>query len=270
MSPDALQVCQSFMVVLKCRPGSAEAQAAWPIFLPELARLQRLGDLLVGAADQIPVAVGFDRAQEIVLQRDRVVGVLAGDGEIGFRIPVGVVDREVDLLVALPGELDHALDVVVGHQRAARELDLAAQRRVLFGVEAVVARAFAIDAGLQHGLEVLLVDLGAGDERRDLLLLLHLPVDIGLDIGMIGVDHDHLGRAARGAAGLDRAGGAVADLEEAHQAGRAAAAGQPFAFAAQAREVRAGAGAVFEQARLAHPEVHDAALVDEVVARRPG
>src|ERR1700709_1451842 len=32
MSPDDLQVCQSFMVVLKCRPGSAEAQAAWPIF----------------------------------------------------------------------------------------------------------------------------------------------------------------------------------------------------------------------------------------------
>ena len=64
---------------------------------------------------------------------------------------------------------------------------------------------------------------------------------------------------------LDRARGAVADLEEAHQAGRAAAAGKLFAFAAQAREVRAGAGAVFEQARLAHPEVHDAALVDEVV-----
>src|ERR1700712_806075 len=32
ISPDALQVCQSFMVVLKCSPGSAEAQAAWPIF----------------------------------------------------------------------------------------------------------------------------------------------------------------------------------------------------------------------------------------------
>src|SRR5690606_19987215 len=29
--PPAGQVCQSFMVVLKCRPGSAEAQAAWPI-----------------------------------------------------------------------------------------------------------------------------------------------------------------------------------------------------------------------------------------------
>src|SRR2546430_9716759 len=32
MAPEALQVCQSFMVVLKCRPGSALAQAAWPIF----------------------------------------------------------------------------------------------------------------------------------------------------------------------------------------------------------------------------------------------
>src|SRR3984885_1511129 len=32
MSPEALQVCQSFMVVLKCRPGSAEAQAAGPLF----------------------------------------------------------------------------------------------------------------------------------------------------------------------------------------------------------------------------------------------
>src|ERR1700752_4911221 len=32
MSPEALQVGRWFMVVLKCRPGSAEAQAAWPIF----------------------------------------------------------------------------------------------------------------------------------------------------------------------------------------------------------------------------------------------
>src|ERR1019366_6248525 len=32
ISPDALQVRQSFMVVLKCRPGSAGAQAAGAIF----------------------------------------------------------------------------------------------------------------------------------------------------------------------------------------------------------------------------------------------
>ena len=46
--------------------------------------------------------------------------------------------------------------------------------------------------------------------------------------GMIEVEDDHLGGAARGAARLDGAGGAVADLEEAHQAGRLAAAGELF------------------------------------------
>ena len=82
---------------------------------------------------------------------------------------------------------------------------------------------------------------------------------------MIDVDDHHLGGAPRGAARLDGAGGAVADLEEAHQAGRLAAARQLLAFAAQRGEVGAGAGAVFEQAGLAHPQVHDAAFVDQVV-----
>src|SRR3954452_25302106 len=41
MSPDDLQVCQSFMVVLKCRPGSADAQAAWPI-LSQISRALRV------------------------------------------------------------------------------------------------------------------------------------------------------------------------------------------------------------------------------------
>ncbi len=106
---------------------------------PQVAGLQRLRHLLVGAADQIPVAVGFHRAQEIVLQRDGVVRVLAGDGQIRFRIPVGVVGVERDVGVALLGELHHALDEVVLHHGAARELDLAAQSRVLLGIEAVVA-----------------------------------------------------------------------------------------------------------------------------------
>ena len=115
---------------------------------------------------------------------------------------------------------------------------------------------------------MLLVDLRAGDEVRDLLLLDHLPVDELLDVGMIDVDDHHLGGAARGAARLDGARGAVADLEEAHQAGGFAAAGEPLAFAAQPGEIRAGAGAVFEQPRLAHPQVHDPALVDEIVGDR--
>ena len=85
---------------------------------------------------------------------------------------------------------------------------------------------------------------------------------------MVDVDDDHLGGAPCSAAGLDRAGRPVADLQEAHQAARFAAAGQRLVGAAQVREVGAGARAVFEQARLADPQVHDAAVVHQIVADR--
>ena len=253
-------------VVLQPRIGAGPGGEA--DLLPQLARLHGLGDLAgLGAPGQVPFAVGLDGFEELVGDAHRVVGVLPGDGEIGLAVPVGVVDREieVDVGVALARELDDALDQVVRHVAAPRELDLALERGVLLGLEAVVAGALAVHAGLDDGLEVLLVDLGAGDQRRDLLLLLHLPVDELLDVGVVGVDDHHLGRAARGAAGLDGARGAVADLEEGHQAGRLAAAGQALAFAAQVGEVGAGAGAVLEQAGFADPQVHDPAVVDQVV-----
>ncbi len=85
---------------------------------------------------------------------------------------------------------------------------------------------------------------------------------------MVDVDDDHLGRAPRGAARLDGARRAVADLEEAHEARRLAAARQFLVGAAQLGEVGAGAGAVLEQARFAHPQIHDAVLVDEIVLDR--
>ncbi len=154
------------------------------------------------------------------------------------------------------------------HAHLARGLHLALQRRVLLGIEAIVAVGLAIDAGAHHRAQMLLVDLGAGDEVRDLLLLDHLPVDIGLDIRVVGVDDDHLRRAPRGAARFDRAGGAVADLEEAHQSRRLAAARELLVLAAELGEVGAGAGAVFEQAGFPHPQIHDAVFVDEVVLDR--
>src|SRR5207237_4831897 len=82
------------------------------------------------------------------------------------------------------------------------------------------------------------------------------------------VEDDHLGGASGGAAALDGAGGAVADLEEAHQAAGLAAARERLAFAAQRRKVRARARAVLEDAGLAYPQVHDAAFVDQIVADR--
>ena len=99
--------------------------------VPQLARLQGLVRLAVGAAGQLPVAVVLDPLEKIVGDAHRVVRVLAGDGEIGFRFPVGVVGAEVDLGVALAGELDDPLDVIVRHHRRGARADFALQGRVL-------------------------------------------------------------------------------------------------------------------------------------------
>jgi hypothetical protein len=82
---------------------------------------------------------------------------------------------------------------------------------------------------------------------------------------VVDIEAHHLGGAARGAARLDGAGGAVADLQERHQPGGLATTRKRLALAAQVGEVRAGPGAVLEQPCLAGPQVHDAAIVDEIV-----
>ena len=112
--------------------------------LPQLARLHRLCDLAgLGAPGEVPVAVRFHRLEKLVGDAHRVVGVLTRDGEIGFRIPISVVDREVDVGVALLGKLDDAPDIIVGNMVPARRLDLAPKHRIFIRVEAVVARSFA-------------------------------------------------------------------------------------------------------------------------------
>src|SRR5262249_53358638 len=85
------------------------------------------------------------------------------------------------------------------------------------------------------------------------------------DLGVIHVEADHLRRTPRRTAALRRAGRAVEDLEEAHEAGARAAARELLLLAADLAEVRARARAVFEEARLALHEVVDA---HEVVAHR--
>ena len=233
--------------------------------VPQRLRAHRPGDLAGGALGELPLAVGLDRLQEAVGDAHRVVGVLARHGEIGFRLPIGVEGGEFDVAIALAGELDDPLDVVLGQFGLAGRDDLAAQLDVLLGVEGAVVLDAALEAGAHHGVEMAVGEPRAGDERGDLLLLEHLPGDEVLDVGMVDVDRHHLGRAPRRAARLDGARRAVADLEERHQARRLAAARQPLAFAAQRREVGAGAGAILEESRLAHPEIHDAALVHQIV-----
>ena len=199
-------------------------------------------DAGVGAApcredDLVPEVAGLDGL------RGTTVGP-ADERPVGVRVDrveerVGQAHRVVAVLAA-DGEVRLAVEVVVEPQ-------------------AELLGEFALLGG-----EV----LEALDERGHLELLAHLPVHELRDVGVVDVEADHLGGAAGGAARLDRAGGAVADLEEAHQAAAAAAARERLVLAAKLREVGAGAGAVLEETGLPHPQVHDAALGHEVVADR--
>ena len=83
---------------------------------------------------------------------------------------------------------------------------------------------------------------------------------------MVDVEDDHLGCSSGGATALDGAGGTVTDLEERHHARRLAPTGEGLALGADGGEVGACARAELEDAGLSHPEVHDPARVDQVVA----
>src|SRR6516225_8903238 len=96
--------------------------------LPQGHRRDRARHLAGGSFGQAPLAVGLDCPQEIVAYPYRVVGVLPGNGGVSLGVPVGVEDWKFDMTIALAGELDDALDVVLGQFRAPRRDDLPAQR----------------------------------------------------------------------------------------------------------------------------------------------
>ena len=82
--------------------------------LPEVAGFHRLASILpFEAGAEIPILVIGDGVQEFIGHAHRVVGILSGDRQVGFAVPVGIVGVERDLLVALLGELDDAQDVVL-------------------------------------------------------------------------------------------------------------------------------------------------------------
>ena len=83
----------------------------------------------------------------------RVVAVLAGDGVVRLRVPVGVVFLDLQRREALLGQLDDALDVVGRHQVGAGVGDRLAQVGVVLAVEAFVGVRPAV-AGLEDGVEM--------------------------------------------------------------------------------------------------------------------
>ena len=230
--------------------------------LPQILGAQLLAGLAVAAALQFPVAVHLQGAHERVGHAHGVVGVHAAHGEVAFAVPGSVVARQI------PGEITtgEAAQALAqeggGHAFALGAGQGLAQRFVGPGIRIFRGGAFH---GLADGIPMAAHEGAARGQHGHLALFGHLPVDEGLDVGVVQVEADHLRGAARGAAALDGTRGAVAHGQEAHQARAAAAPGEGFLGAAHLGEVGAGARSIFEDPGLAGPQIHDAALVDEVV-----
>ncbi len=186
----------------------------------------------------------------------------------GLRAGVPVVDGVVVLnarVGAGPGGLGHLpeqglgvdlFDDLAGHPRAQAE-----RAALLDGLHELVVhtdrvvRVLVLDRGDVLAAQVHVearVTQGA-----DLLLFLHLGLDEVLDVGVVDVEDDHLGRAAGGAARLDRSCRGVGTAHEGDGTRGVAAGGQQLLGGADAGEVQAGAGAALEDHALFLVPVED-------------
>ncbi len=196
-------------VVLHSRIGTRPRRIG--DLVPQLAGRQRLAWLrraalhsrllLLRPPVQMPRTVLDDRVHEAVVDADRVVAVLPGDGVVRLRVPVGVVlldlQRREPLLRRVAGRARCSWSAP-GTARASaialRRSSVASCGRVSRPRRGQAWHAFRM------ALRCRLSSFEPSDQGRDLVLLDHLPVDELLDIGMIEIQNHHFGGAARRAA----------------------------------------------------------------------
>ena len=204
------------IVVLDARVGTGPSGVAY--LLPQITSFDRFGDFAVLAADQFPVGVVFDGLEEGVGHTDRVVRVLARDRGIGFAIPVGVVGRELDRGIALLCVVENAFDVSLWDCGLFRVADRRFQRWVDGWVVGAFFGAIKGANRREDAIELFFVHLRAGDDGRDLLFFDDLPVDEFFNIRVVGIDDHHLRCSTGCPARFDRAGCAITNFQEAHEA----------------------------------------------------
>ena len=100
--------------------------------VPEIVGLESLCRFSVDAAVEGPIGVVFDGFDERVRDTHRIVRVLARNGAISLRLPVGVEGAEFNLLESLLGELNDTLNIAFGDHRAAGVANGAFQIVVFF------------------------------------------------------------------------------------------------------------------------------------------
>ena len=184
--------------------------------------------------------------------RQRVPGV---DRRVVLDARVGALPRRLrDLVQQLraPSRLDDGAVGARGEVPVAARLGRLHER---VGHAHRVVRVLVLDRGPVGRVERHVVAGRLEDAR--LLLLVRLAPDELLDVGVVDVEDDHLRRAPRLAARLDRAGGRVGAAHERDRAGGVAALRELLLRGAQLREVDARAGAAAEDDALAADPVED-------------
>ena len=271
--------------------GVADAERAEGVrvLLDRLRRIRGVidGDLLRGDDDAQRGAVGLDveagvlvveahqvqrgqvagRVVEEHVLRARVRGVDAGRVRAGMPVVDGGVELHAGIAAEV-GRLGHLAHQLAGLERAHDLLRLG--DRPGLPVEVLLVRVHEV-VGDAHGvvgvLELHGVVRAAGgvegavvagiDQGPGLLLFFLLRLDEVDDVGMVGVEDDHLGGAAGLAAALDDAGEAVVALHEGDRTRGGAAAGQELSRGADAGEIRSRAAAVLEEHPLGLGQAED-------------
>ena len=193
----------------------------------------------VGRRDAARLGVGVPRVDRVVVLDARVGALPRGLGDLAEELTGvdGVDDGAVAARAQaeLRAVLDGLHELVVDADRVVGVL-------VLDGDD-VLAAEVHVEAGVAQG--------------ADLVLLARLRLDELLDVGVVDVEHDHLGRTTRRAARLDGAGGRVGAAHEGDGAGGRATGGEQLLGGADAGEVEAGAGAALEDLPLLLVPVED-------------
>ena len=182
--------------------------------VPQVAGFQGFRHLAVDTADQRPVGIVFDRLQKRIGDAHGIVGILARDRQIRVRIPIGVIGRKFDRGIALPGILQHALDVTFRDHRLFRRADGCLQTCIHRRVQRIRFAPVPSPNCRKNIVQTRLMQFGTGNQRCNLLFFNHLPVDEFLNIGVIHIADHHFRSPPGCAARLDRPCRAVADFQE--------------------------------------------------------
>ena len=165
-------------------------------------------------------------------------GVPPVDGRVELHPRIGALPRRLGDAAEHLGGIDRLNDLSC---RARREIPLPSRQRRLHELVSETDGVVGVLVEQRGAVDTVeaQVEPGLAEDTR-LALLTRLAPDEVSDIGMIGVEHDHLGGAPRRAARANGPGRGVGTPHEAHRSARLAAAGEELRSRADATQVDAG------------------------------